>query len=340
MSTKELPFIIFGGRLYLRSEQTRRDLAEIADSPHFSPKRNMRKVIVVCGEDPRGCDEFGDRLVVTDWRDSSDSFPEIRTEEQNRTLVLYRGEEPLGLTDPWPILIDYAHATSADAVVLSDCDLQIPLATLEMLVLDTLAAQEGTQRPVVGVPYRINRYLGAYDVHRCVDEDLENAFITCAFEQRCPDEARKYYKSFPVIDKQPGAFVLTRGAIEFLHERSALKDKPSHIGDLVLVSTLAEAGFEFYSARVTPNKPRVGQGPDSSITPRVASEKMAQIVEWYGLDFDTVADKVRSDLPKYLMDDWITEEHLDTRDKILHHLDERCEMYRASLAALREEQDT
>jgi len=40
---------------------------------------------------------------------------------------------------------------------------------------------------------------------------------------------------------------------------------------------------------------------------------------------------VRSELASYLIDDWITEEHLDTRLKIRRHIDRRCKKYRAAL---------
>lgn len=326
MGTKEPPRIVFGGRLFLRSEQTRSDLRAIVESSHFSSARNMRKVLVVCGEDPRGYDGIRERIVVVNWLRARKKLPERVLAKGEKTVILYRGEKPRGLTDPWPILIHFAYNPGVDALLLSDCDLQIPLHALERFVVDTMRAQRRAKRPIVGVPYRINRYLGGYDMYRCVDEDLENAVVTYSFGERHPEKARRFYKGFPIIDKQPGAFVLSRGAIEDLHERDVLKNKPSRIGDLILVSELAAQGFAFYSARVKPHKQK-----SSTVTDRVADEKMAQLLKWFGCDFDNVVRDVRSQLAKYLIDDWITEEHLDTRLKIRRHIDRRCQKYRAAL---------
>lgn len=326
MGRKKFPRVVFGGRLFLRSEQTRSDLAAIVHSPHFSPARNMRKVLVVCGEDPRDYDEIRERIIVVNWLRAGKKLPIHSAAEAGKTLILYRGEKARGLTDPWPHLISYAYGTGADVILLSDCDLQIPLHTLEAFVAETLRAQKRAKRPIVGVPYRINRYLGGYDMYRCVDEDLENAVMTYSFGERHPEKARRFYKGFPIIDKQPGAFVLSRGVIEDLHERDVLQNKPNRIGDLILMSELAAQGFAFYSARIAPHKQK-----SSTVTDQVADEKMAQLLKWFGSDFDTVVRDVRSQLPKYLIDDWITEEHLDTRLKIRRHIDRRCKKYRAAL---------
>jgi len=287
----------------------------------------MRKVLVVCGEDPRDYDEIRKRIVVVNWRRVRKKLPIHSLADAGKTLILYRGEKPRGLTDPWLHLVNYGYGTAADALLLTDCDLQIPLNALEVFVANTLRAQSRVKRPIVGVPYRINRYLGGYDMYRCVDEDLENAVMTYHFGQRHPEKARRFYKGFPVIDKQPGAFVLSGGVIRDLHERDVLKNKPNRIGDLILLSELAAQGFAFYSARVTPHKQT-----SSTVTDRVADEKMAQLLKWSGCGFETVVREVRSQLAKYLIDDWITEEHLDTCLKIRRHIDRRCEKYRAALS--------
>jgi hypothetical protein len=328
MTATVLPRVLFGGRLFLRSEQTRADLAAIVNSPQFSPARGMRKVLVVCGEDPRGYEELRDQMVVVDWFGARKKLPDLSRADADKTLILYRGERPRGLTDPWLHLIRYAYGTRADALLLSDCDRQIPLPALERFVADTLRAQNKTKQPMVGVPYRINRYLGGYDVYRCVDEDIENAVLTCCFATRHREKARRFYKGFPIIDKQPGAFVLSRGAIADLHERNVLENQPNRIGDLVLVWDLAAHGVAFYTARVTPHKQK-----SSTVTDQVADEKMAQLLKWFDCDLDPVVRDLRRQLAKYVIDDWITEEHLDTRLKIHRHIDRRCEKYRAALSA-------
>jgi hypothetical protein len=295
--------LVIGFRVYLRPGASHRDMAALLESPAFT--RGWRKFFIVVGERPEGIE-----TIDTPTLEAVTAVPDAP-----HPVALYRGETPLGLTDSWRVLAAYGRAHNTPGIVLSDADLQLVPEDLQTF------AEEALARGAIGVPFRINRYLGGYTMERCIDEDIENAFLNLAFRRDHPEEAPRYYRAFPVLDKQPGAFVLPRAALDALP--TALASCGPRGGDLVALEALVRTGLPFHVARLSPQTQE-----ETSITRAVAIEKRRELERHFRFTLAHVVEDIVTDLrwtgdSNHLLEDWITAEGFTRIDEIAAAIEAR-----------------
>lgn len=175
-----------------------------------------------------------DGVFLSQLQDARTSFPKARLiaaicgcapSESIRSLcddIIYYSDQPLGLTKPFDLLVEYARSHDADRLILVDGDDQFIFSELRRLYD---ASNRSSYDAIIPIRRKKSLFFSDDGINRVLVEDCENLIFSTA----CPNDLK---------DPQPGAiFLLTKKAISSL----SLGTVPAWIGDLAVTAQLIKA---------------------------------------------------------------------------------------------------
>ena len=199
--------------------------------------------------------------------------PPTKLVKKNASKIIHYSNNPLGFTQPWIILLDYAKKNSFDELMMVDGDDQHMFSEISRIYKK--------HRGKVVIPERKKRivFLSDSSVNRVAMEDLENAFLRMKYGCK-------------LNDPQPGLFMLLN---KIATDSIKLDGVAPWIGDLAVLSSL-------YENKINISAPEIDVRPQrkSTINLDFAFETVLEIEKFFKIDYLELIKTVKKKPAKYL----------------------------------------
>jgi len=239
--------------LFSRSNAAELEM-QVREAKRYFPKSDI--VIALCGEEP------------------------TKTIKKYATKIFHYSKKPIGWTQPWKILTDYAKSSNSKELIVVDGDDQHIFSEIKRIHKKYIGK--------VVIPEREKRiiFLSDSEISRVTLEDIENTFL------------RVKLKNVPK-DPQPGLFMILDKKV--LHKLSFENASP-WIGDAPLLSQLCRNKVQIVSPKI-----KVRSQTTTSLNLDIVFKGMEELEKYFQISFLDIINILKKRPEQYLYQGRLTE---------------------------------